>query len=54
MNNAYLLSLALYHRNYLLMESCLQSRRGSIREMITALRRIAEEGGDMLEKMRSG
>jgi predicted aminopeptidase len=53
MNNAYLLSLALYHRNFPLMESFLQSRGGSIREMISALRRLEAGGGDVLEKMRS-
>jgi predicted aminopeptidase len=53
LNNAYLLSLTLYHRNYLLTESYLRSRGGSIREMITALRRSGDGGGNMLEKMRS-
>jgi predicted aminopeptidase len=53
MNNAYLLSVALYHRNYPLMESYLRSQGDSLREMIRALQSIAEGGGDMLERMRS-
>ncbi|MEW6665672.1 MAG: aminopeptidase [Thermodesulfobacteriota bacterium] len=52
LNNAYLLSLALYHRNFLLMEAYLRSRGDSIPEMMASLRRIADGGGNMLERMR--
>jgi predicted aminopeptidase len=52
LNNAYVLSLALYHRNYLLMERYLTGRGGSIREMLSTLRSAAGGGVDLLEKMR--
>jgi predicted aminopeptidase len=54
LNNAYILSLALYHRNYLLMEGSLTGRGGDLREMVSALRAMADGGGDLLEKMRVG
>ncbi|PKN65348.1 MAG: hypothetical protein CVU57_10905 [Deltaproteobacteria bacterium HGW-Deltaproteobacteria-15] len=52
LNNAYLMSLALYHRHFSLFEAML-SREGSVRNMLATLRHISEEEGNMLSKMRS-
>jgi predicted aminopeptidase len=52
LNNASLMSLALYHRHFSLFEDLL-SREGSVRNMLETLRRISSEEGNMLSKMRS-
>ncbi|MDD5206455.1 MAG: aminopeptidase, partial [Desulfobacterales bacterium] len=52
LNNAYLMSLALYHRHFSLFEAML-AREGSVRSMLATLRHISEEEGNMLSKMRS-
>lgn len=52
LNNAYLLSLALYHRHFRIFEAFLASQGGSIREMLRALERLAGEDGVMLRKMQ--
>jgi len=53
LNNAYLLSLALYHRRFIAFETFFEARRGSIREMLVTLERLAGEEGDMLGKMQA-
>jgi predicted aminopeptidase len=52
LNNAYILSLSLYHRNYLLFEGYLTARGGSIRDMVSALRAMGDGAGDLMGKMR--
>lgn len=52
LNNAYLMSLALYHRYFSLFEAVL-SREGSVTNMLATLRRVSDEEGNMLSKMRS-
>lgn len=53
MNNAYLLSLSLYHRHYGLFEAFLDAHGGSLREMIQTLARFSVEERDLLGKMRA-
>jgi len=52
LNNAYLMSLALYHRYFSLFEETL-SHEGSVKSMLATLERISKEEGNMLSKMRS-
>lgn len=50
-NNAYLMSIELYHRHFKLFEAVLEEHNGSVSETISFFRSLAEEGGDMLEKI---
>ncbi len=52
MNNAYLLSIGLYHRHFHLFESILKENGGSIKETISFLRQFAKEKGDILKRLR--
>ncbi|RJR49240.1 MAG: hypothetical protein C4576_07080 [Desulfobacteraceae bacterium] len=52
LNNAYLMSLALYHRYFSLFEATL-SREGSVNSMLATLAQVSREEGNMLDKMRS-
>ncbi len=52
-NNAYLLSIGLYHRHFALFEGALEKRGGSIPALIEDLRALSRQGGDMLQKMVS-
>lgn len=52
-NNAYLMSLALYHRRFPLFEAFLLSREGSMKKTLTALQSMAAAEGKMLDKMQS-
>lgn len=51
LNNARLLLIGLYHRNFGLFESVLQKNRGSIKDMILFLKDLEKGGGDMLSRM---
>ncbi|MFC1884586.1 aminopeptidase [Thermodesulfobacteriota bacterium] len=51
LNNAYLLTVGLYHRNFNLFESILEKNGGSIKDMLSFLKGLEREGGDMLSKM---
>lgn len=52
-NNAYLMSLALYHRRFPLFEAFLLSQKGSVKETLTTLQSMADAEGTMLDKMQS-
>ncbi len=54
LNNAYLLTIGLYHRHFRLFEEAFRKNGRSIKETLVFLRGLAENGGDMLEKMRIG
>jgi len=49
LNNAYLMSVALYHRNFHLFERYLGRNGNSIRTMLSSLRDLSSGGGDLLE-----
>ena len=52
LNNAYLLTVGLYHRNFNLFEAVLEKNGNSIRKTLQFFRRLAGEPGGMLEKTR--
>jgi predicted aminopeptidase len=52
LNNAYLLSVGLYHRHFHLFESVLQRMGGSIREMIALFKHLSTKDQDMLHLTR--
>jgi predicted aminopeptidase len=52
LNNAYLLSVGLYHRNFHLFESVLKRQGNSIRETLVFFHDLSREDGDMIERVR--
>jgi predicted aminopeptidase len=52
LNNAYLLSVGLYHRHYHLFEAVLRQNGNSFRKTLAVFRTLAREKGDLLEKTR--
>jgi predicted aminopeptidase len=54
MNNAYLMSVGLYHRNFHLFESVLKKKGNSIRDTLSFFKGLSEEGDDILASARKG
>ncbi len=52
MNNAYLLSIGLYHRHFHLFESILKENGSSIKETISFLRQFTKEEGDIFKRLQ--
>ncbi len=52
LNNAYLMSVALYHRNYSLFETVLDQRGNSIKDLLLFFRNLSEEKGNLIDKTR--
>jgi predicted aminopeptidase len=52
MNNAYLLSIGLYHRHFHLFEAILKEKENSIKETILFLRQFAKEEGDIFKRLQ--
>jgi predicted aminopeptidase len=52
LNNAYLLSIGLYHRHFHLFEAVLEHNGNSIKETISFLRQLAKENGDIFERLQ--
>ena len=52
LNNAYLLTVALYHRHFELFEAVLKKKNGSIREMLLFLDGFSQKEGDLIERLR--
>ena len=52
LNNAYLLSIGLYHRHFNLFEGLFQKKAHSLKETILYCMGLAEKEGDMIEMMR--
>ncbi|MBL7225537.1 MAG: aminopeptidase [Desulfobacteraceae bacterium] len=48
LNNAYILSVGLYHRNFDLFEAVLEKKGGSIREMLLFFKALSKEKGDAI------
>lgn len=53
LNNAYLLTVGLYHRHFHLFEKVFRQNGRSVEKTLEFLKGLAESEGDMLEKMRS-
>jgi len=52
LNNAYLLSIGLYHRDFHTFEAVLKEKGGSIRETLVFFRDLSKKEGDVLESAR--
>lgn len=52
LNNAYLMSLSLYHSGYPLFEAVLERHGNSIPAMLSFFRELSKDHGDVLEKAR--
>ena len=52
MNNAYLLSIGLYHRHFHLFEAVLEQNGNSIKETISFLKQLAKEKGNILKRLQ--
>ena len=53
LNNAYLMTVALYHRYFELFEAALAGNNGSIREMLLFLDGFSQKEGDLIERLRN-
>lgn len=53
LNNAYLMSIGLYHRHFHLFEAILKEKGNSVKETILFFKALAKEGGEILEKASS-
>jgi len=53
LNNAYLMALSLYHRNFPLFEAVLEQNGNSLRAMLLFFRSLSEQDGNLLEMARS-
>jgi predicted aminopeptidase len=52
LNNAYLMSVGLYHRHYGLFETVLAQKGNSLKELLVFFRDLSEEGGNMMDRAR--
>jgi predicted aminopeptidase len=52
LNNAYLMSVGLYHRHYLLFESVLARKGNSIKDFVAFFQNLSEEKGNLIDKTR--
>ena len=52
LNNAFLMSAALYHRHYLLFDAVLARKGNSIKDLLLFFRKMSEEKGDLIEATR--
>jgi predicted aminopeptidase len=50
-NNAYLMSIALYHKNFQIFEQFLELNHGSIKKMLFSVKEWESSDGDLLEKI---
>jgi predicted aminopeptidase len=53
LNNAYLMSIGLYHRHFSLFEEAFKKNESSINKMIGFFRDLAKDGGDLLKKTQT-
>jgi predicted aminopeptidase len=52
LNNAYLMSVALYHRHYALFETVLSRKGNSVKDLLLFFRILSEEKGNLIDKTR--
>jgi predicted aminopeptidase len=52
LNNAYLMSVGLYHRHYVLFETVLAHKGNSIRELLFFFQGLSKEKGNLMDKTR--
>ena len=54
LNNAYLMSIGLYHRHFHLFDEAFKKNGNSIKAMMAFFRDLAKDGGDLLKKTGAG
>jgi len=52
LNNAYLMSVGLYHRHYGLFESVLAQKGNSLKDLLVLFRDLSERGGNLMDRTR--
>jgi hypothetical protein len=52
LNNAYLMSVGLYHRHYALFETLLAQKENSIRDLLLFFRDLSEDKGNLIDRSR--
>jgi predicted aminopeptidase len=52
-NNAYLMAVGLYHRNYSLFDAVLKMKGNSVKEMLVFFKSLAKKNGNIMEATRS-
>ena len=52
LNNAYLMSIGLYHQHFHIFEAVFREKGSSIKKMLLSFQEFAEKDGDLLENMR--
>jgi predicted aminopeptidase len=52
LNNAYLMSVALYHRHYMMFERVLALKGNSIKELLIFFRNLSEKKGNLIDETR--
>jgi predicted aminopeptidase len=53
LNNAYLMSVGLYHRHFSLFEAAFKKNGNSVRKMMVFFRDLANDGGDLLKNTQA-
>lgn len=53
LNNAYLMTVALYHRHFELFEAVLAKNKGSVKETLLFFETFSQEEGDLIERLRN-
>ena len=53
-NNAYLMTVALYHRHFDLFEAVLKKENNSIKKMISFLEKNSQKDGDLVDRLGDG
>ena len=54
LNNAYLMSVGLYHRHYALFETVLAQKENSLKDLLFFFQGLAKEKGNLMDKTREG
>lgn len=52
LNNAYLMSVGLYHRHYSLFETVLAQKGNSIKNLLLFFRDLSEDKGNLIDRTR--
>ena len=52
LNNAYLMSIGLYHQHFHVFEAVFRKKGSSIKKMLLSFQELAEKDGDLLDSMR--
>ena len=53
LNNAYIMAIGLYHRNFHLFETVLKQNNNSIRDMLIYYNKMADKDEDMMKRLKA-